>query len=117
MTPESIAVAHVQGQHSGTNGDATGITATLVPDNRRLEFLPLHFGVRSMIKFETSVYGWMGNLCPEYHGGYWNFMELSNGGAFMFPSGVDRFELKVDGNGFDATVSAEVGASSPPRSR
>jgi antirestriction protein len=108
MTHETIAVAQTHAQRSDTSGDAAGITATLVPDNRRLDFLPLHFGERAMIKFETSVYGWMGNLCPNYNGGYWNYMELSNGGAFMCPSGVDQFEFKVDGNGFDATVSAEV---------
>lgn len=86
----------------------SGITATLVPDNRRLDFLPRHFGERAMLRLENSVYDWMGNLCPSYRGGFWNYMELSNGGAFMFPDGVDQFDLKVDGNGFDCKVNAQV---------
>ena len=84
------------------------IRAAMVLDNSRLEFLHLHFGERAMIKFETSVYDWMGNLCAEYHGGYWHYIELSNGGAFMMPSGVEEFEIKVDGNGFHRKVNAEV---------
>ena len=91
-----------------TASPESSITATLVPDNRRLDFLPRHFGERSMLRLENSVYDWMGNLCPSYRGGFWNYMELSNGGAFMFPAGVDQFEIKVDGNGFDRKVGAEV---------
>lgn len=95
-------------QASDTVSTASCITATLVPDNRRLDFLPRHFGERAMLRVENAVYDWMGNLCPSYHGGFWNYMELSNGGAFMFPDGVDQFEMKVEGNGFDDKVGAEV---------
>jgi len=95
-------------QVSDTASTVSGITATLVPDSRRLDFLPRHFGERAMLKVENSVYDWMRNLCSAYNGGYWNYMELSNGGAFMFPAGVDQFEIKVDGNGFDRKVGAEV---------
>jgi hypothetical protein len=91
-----------------TASPESSITATLVPDNRRLDFLPRHFGERSMLRLENSVYDWMGNLCPSYRGGFWNYMELSNGGAFMFPDGVDQFDLKVEGNGFDCKVGAQV---------
>ena len=73
-----------------------------------MDFLPKHFGARAMMKFEMSVYDWMGNLCPSYRGGYWDYVELSNGGAFMYPAGVDAFEFTVEGNGFHGTVSAEV---------
>ncbi len=96
------------GQVSDTDSPVSGITATLVPDSRRLDFLPRHFGERAMLKVENAVYDWMGNLCPSYHGGYWNYMDLSNGGAFMFPAGVDQFEMKVEGNGFADKVGAEV---------
>lgn len=92
-------------------GDIRGnaaITTTIVPDDRRSEFLPRHFGERSMLMLEASVYAWMARLCPQYDGGFWNFVELSNGGAFMVPTGRDRHEMHVDGNGFEGVVDAEV---------
>jgi hypothetical protein len=92
----------------GNDSSAARIITTVVPDHRRLEFLPRHFGARVMTRFEIAVYAWMGNLCPHYHEGLWTFIELSNGGAFIAPSGADEFEMKVDGNGFDATVNSEV---------
>ncbi len=95
-------------QVSDTVPTASRITATPVPENRRLDFLPRHFGERAMLKVENAVYDWMGNLCPSYHGGFWNYIELSNGGAFMFPDGVDQFDIKVEGNGFDCTVCPQV---------
>ena len=107
MSHETIPLALAEGQ-TGDSATAASISAVLVPDNRRLDFLPRHFGERAMLKFENSVYDWMGNLCSAYNGGYWNYMELSNGGAFMVPAGVDQFEIKVDGNGFDRKVGAEV---------
>jgi hypothetical protein len=36
------------------------ITASVVPGEQRMDFLPQHFGERAMIKFEMSVYDWMG---------------------------------------------------------
>ena len=100
-----VALDAVADQH--VLGDAR-ITASIVPAEQRMDFLPNHFGARAMIKFEMSVYDWMGSLCPTYRGGFWNYVELSNGGAFMYPAGVDAFEFTVDGNGSHGTVSAEV---------
>ena len=106
MTQETIHATTAS--EKANDSRATRIITTVVPDHRRLEFLPQHFGTRVMTRFETAVYAWMGNLCADYHGGYWTFIELSNGGAFIAPSGADKFEMKVDANGFDATVSPEV---------
>lgn len=105
MSHETISLFATPGQV--VDGSAR-IGAKVVPCERRMGFLPLHFGERAMIKFEMSVYDWMGSLCPTYRGGFWNYVELSNGGAFMFPSGVETFEISVDGNGFSGTVGAEV---------
>ena len=88
MSHESISLFANPGQV--VNGSAR-ITASLVPGERRMDFLPQHFGERAMIKFEMSVYDWMGSLCPTYRGGFWNCVELSNGGAFLYPSGVETF--------------------------
>lgn len=89
-------------------GVRAGISTSLVPDRRRLDFLPQHFGARTMLRFEGAVYDWMRNLCPSYGGGFWNYVELSNGGAFMFPADGQQYELRVDGNCFHDRVSAEV---------
>ena len=105
MSHESTSLFADPGQ---TVDGSVRITASVVPGERRMDFLPQHFGERAMIKFEMSVYDWMGSLCPTYRGGFWNYVELSNGGAFMYPAGVDAFEFTVDGNGFHGTVSAEV---------
>lgn len=65
---------------------AEGVVASLVPDGERLGFLPKHFGSRRYLKGENAVYNWMGALCPDCRGGYWDFLELSNGGFYMRPA-------------------------------
>ena len=62
------------------------------PPNVAMDFLPQHFGERAMIKFEMSVYDWMGSLCPTYRGGFWNYVELSQRRCFHVPLG--RRELR-----------------------
>ncbi len=59
------------------------------------------------MQVEPAVFGHMGNLCPGYNGGYWEFFDLSNGGCYLAP-GRGSFELSAP-NGFDATVDANVG--------
>lgn len=61
------------------------VTATLVPMEHRMTFLPEFFGAKYMIRGEGLVYVWMGKLCKEYRGGFWQFFTLSNGGFFMAP--------------------------------
>jgi hypothetical protein len=86
----------------------TTITATVVPDSRRLDFMPKAFGARLMMRVESSLYAWMRRLCPSHTGGYWQFIELSNGGALFVPDGQGDLQIVVDGNGFDSLVSREV---------
>lgn len=88
--------------------DKGPIIATIVPDARRMEFLPPHFGVRMMLRLETGVFGWMSRLCYAYSGGYWQFVELSNAGAYMVPTGAEYFDLRVEGNHFDGRVSPDA---------
>jgi hypothetical protein len=82
------------------------ITATRVPDTKRLEFLPRHFG-RLMLKVENYIYNRFRVLCPAYSGGYWEFHDLSNGGCYLAPSG-ERYHIVQPGNHFDDTVSADA---------
>ncbi|WNL48535.1 antirestriction protein (plasmid) [Dyella sp. BiH032] len=84
--------------HNQAAAQFDSITATLVEgEKKRLEMLPKYFGMRYMLRAEGLVYGWMGKLCPNYRGAYWNYFELSNGGFFMAPSGIDTYDLVCQG--------------------
>jgi len=89
------------------SADHAQITATPVPDNYRLAFLPRHFP-RYFMQTESAVFGHMSNLCSRYTGGYWEFFDLSNGGCYLAPRG-GAYAL-VAPNGFEATVSGDVAA-------
>ena len=89
----------------------TTITASVVPDELRIGFWPQHFGsIPQWITLEPRIFGWMGRLCADYHGGIWNFSTLSNGGAFMSPESEDdeKWALfnSMNGNGAELTSEA-----------
>lgn len=84
------------------------VTASLVPDNNRLFFLPSYFGPRLMMRGETLVYAWLDRLSQDYNGGYWHYYTLSNGGFYMAPKLSDPLCLEVDGNGFSGELSADA---------
>jgi hypothetical protein len=68
--------------------------------------LPRHFGQRLLI-FEGAVYDFMRRFAPSYHGGYWEFFELSNGGFYMACEG-GPFGFSVDTNGYEGEMSADA---------
>lgn len=82
------------------------IEAREVPEEERLEVLPRHFG-RHMLRVEHAVYHFMGVISPGYCGGFWNFVELSNGGFYMAPAG-GPVPVRVEGNGYNGQMSAEA---------
>jgi hypothetical protein len=82
------------------------ITATRVPDAKRIEFLPRHFG-RHMVLVELTVYAHLSRFSVDYQGGYWDYFELSNGGCYMAPSLSRGYHLVIEGNGFSGTLDAE----------
>ncbi len=87
------------------------LTATPVPDERRLDFWPLYFGaIPQWITLEPRIFAWMDRFCDEYSGGIWSFYTLSNGGAFMAPDadGDDKWHLFNAMNGNDAEMSVEA---------
>ncbi|MEX3581631.1 MAG: antirestriction protein [Burkholderia sp.] len=91
-----------------TTATSASITAALVPDDQRLDFLPAFFGPDLMMYGEALVYKWMGRLSHHYKGGFWLFHSLSNGGYYMAPNQPVRLRVAVAGNGFDAFVSADA---------
>ena len=91
--------------------ELTAITASVVPDELRVDFWPKHFGSNPQwITLEPRIFAWMDRLCTDYHGGIWNFSTLSNGGAFMSPESEDdeKWALfnSMNGNGAELTSEA-----------
>jgi hypothetical protein len=84
------------------------ITASRVPDNRCMRFLPDALGYRNMLYAEDLMYRWAAQLSPDYQGGSWDFFKLSNGGAFAAPVAPARLRLMVAGNGAEVELSAEA---------
>ncbi|PZQ76994.1 MAG: antirestriction protein [Variovorax paradoxus] len=91
-----------------TQAESLVPVARLVSDAERMDFLPFYFGPRLMALGEHEVYCWMGELCKDYRGGFWNFYEVSNGGFYMAPATAQRFQVAVEGNGFEGELSADA---------
>ena len=91
------------------NASITSMTvnARLVQSAERLQILPRHFG-KYMLHVEHAVYAFMRRLAAEYTGGYWNYLELSNGGLYMAPDHDTLFNVCVDTNGFVGSMSADA---------
>lgn len=86
---------------------ATHQHATLVPDERRMAFLPLLFGRRLFLIGEHTVFSFMERLSPaDYQGGLWDFYELGEEPLYLAPTMRPRFRLSWDGNGYEGEVSA-----------
>lgn len=86
------------------------ITASRLPDERRITFWPQYFG--TVILLEPRIFAWMDRLCEDYGGGIWHFYTLSNGSVFMAPETDDdnseKWLLSNSMNGNDAEMSAEA---------
>ncbi|WP_256358641.1 hypothetical protein [Klebsiella pneumoniae] len=54
------------------------ITARIIPNNRRMAFLPRLFGAWYLTG-EAGVYNLARSLCVDYQGGSWEFVALSFG--------------------------------------
>jgi hypothetical protein len=89
--------------------DGAPITATIVPDEKRLAFMPEHFGSRNTMRAEALLYATMKRLTGNaYAGGYWHYIELSNGGFYMRLNTPRRYRVACEGNFFDDEMSADA---------
>ncbi|EJJ26236.1 antirestriction protein [Rhizobium sp. CF142] len=83
--------------------------ASIVPDERRLEFLPTLFGRSLLIIGENAVYSFMEQLSPlDYGGGFWDFHEYEGKPLFLAPRCKSRFRITGAITGFQGKVSAEA---------
>jgi hypothetical protein len=84
--------------------DTNIITATLVPEDSRLDHTAKIFGLHFPLAIEPAVYLFADRLSPEYRGGYWHFFALSDGGFYMAPD-YGSFTVSIE-NGWQGTMSA-----------
>ncbi len=83
------------------------ITKTEVSECDRVKETARLFGYAFPLKIEPTIYHMADDLSPDYHGGYWHFWRLSNGGFYMAPSSPATFEVLAE-NGYQGTLSADA---------
>ena len=82
---------------------------TLVPEARRMAYLPAIFGPALMLIGERAVYQFMSWLAPDdYTGGLWHFHERDGQPLFMSPDADKRLRIFCETNGYMGVVSAEA---------
>ena len=85
----------------------TAVTQTLVPEDQRLAVTERLFGVWFPMRLEPYIYTVTERLTKDYHGGYWDFHTLSNGGFYMAPS-TDRSFHVICENQFEGDLTADA---------
>jgi hypothetical protein len=88
-------------------GRASKITSRKIPWGKRRRLLSKHFG-RDWWKVQCKVYDIMGELATEYTCGFWSSYELSNGGLYVAPEFEKSFQIHVESNGFEGSMSADA---------
>jgi hypothetical protein len=83
------------------------ITRQTVPVEQRGHVADALFGNRFPLQFEPCVFTMASELSPDYHGGYWEFYALSNGGFYMAPDADAPFSVRCR-NGYEDAMSADA---------
>jgi len=91
--------------HDESDGTSP-ITARLIAEDARLDALPRHFGPH-MLRLEDTVFDFMRQFAAGYAGGFWDMLELSNGGFYM-RTGSESVKFRVPSNGFEGVMSADA---------
>lgn len=86
--------------------DQHTVTSTLVQEASRVKLTSTLFGVNFPLRLEPCIFSIARKLSPEYHGGYWTFHLLSNGGFYMAPNHSTPFPVAAE-NGFCSHLSPE----------
>lgn len=85
----------------------TGISRQLVSADRRVIHSAELFGINFPLRLEPAIYGFAEQLSGDYHGGYWHFYTLSNGGFYMAPDDDQFFQVSSE-NGWEGELSADA---------
>jgi len=83
------------------------IQPIIVPGHLRASTLPKRFPGMFLV-YESLVYSYMEKFSSDYSGGYWEFVELSNGGFYMSLKSNSRVYLEIDTNGFEDEMTADA---------
>jgi hypothetical protein len=67
----------------------------------------LLFGMRFPLQLEPYIFAKASELSSDYHGGYWEFYELGNGGFYMAPESEMPYRV-VCPNGYEGTLSGDA---------
>lgn len=86
---------------------STTITRHQLEIDRRVSHTAKLFGIQFPLRFEPYVYAVTSGVASEYHGGYWQFYTLSNGGFYMAPHADQLFRVSCE-NGFEGDLSADA---------
>jgi hypothetical protein len=85
----------------------TPIYRDAVPEARRAAQASALFGLNFSLRLEPFVFSTAAQLSSDYHGGYWHFYVLSNGGFYMAPQSDALFAVGCE-NGFEGQLSADA---------
>ena len=85
----------------------SSLSSRVVPESERMSVVDKLFGIGYILQLEPTVFRFAEQLAVTYHGGYWQFNVLSNGGFYMAPRGDTTFEVCCE-NGFEGKLSADA---------
>ena len=83
------------------------ISRALVPERDRTDLVDALFGLNFPLQLEPCVFAVASELSSDYHGGYWAFQSLGNGGFYMAPDDDARFTVRSE-NGYEGTMTADA---------
>ena len=83
------------------------VTRELLPEAQRSEHVGELFGVHFPMRLEPFIYWATSQMAPDYHGGYWQFYALSNGGFYMAPDTDESFNVACQ-NYYTGTLSGDA---------
>ena len=95
----------------GESDGVSRITALVIPENARLDTLPRHFGAR-FLRVQDTVFELMRRFATQYDGGFWEMLDLSNGGFYM-RTGTEPVRFRVDDAHQRAITRVEFGNRIP----
>jgi hypothetical protein len=87
--------------------EPTPVTRQLVPEEQRLAVTADLFGAHFPLAIEPVVFSITERMAQDYHGGYWNFYQLSNSGFYLAPEGDQIYPVSCD-NYFTGQLSADA---------
>ena len=85
----------------------TSLSSRVVPEAERMACVDKLFGIGYVLKLEPTVFSMAERLAADYHGAYWQFYALSNGGFYMAPQSDTIFDVCCE-NGFEGKLSANA---------